>query len=190
MASTLEKWLSTSKIHSIPPGKILCFITGKLRKDTPHERVRQILARSLILEYKYPKSDIGIEFRIKVGTKKYPVDIAIFYDKKAKRKENVYIVAEAEPEGTKPNDPTHGVEQVKSYVDALPNCKYGIWYNGVEKYSFQKIKVDDTFEIIDINDIPPKGQDIEDIEKPNFDQLRPATELRSVFKRCHNYIYG
>jgi len=34
----------------IPPGKIKCFITGKLRKDTAEERVRQDVARSLVEE--------------------------------------------------------------------------------------------------------------------------------------------
>jgi len=51
----------------IPSGKIKCFITGKLRKDTPEERVRQDVARSLVEEYGYDKSDIEIEFPIKMG---------------------------------------------------------------------------------------------------------------------------
>ena len=34
-------------------GKIKCFITGKLRKDTPEENVRQRWARSLVDEYGY-----------------------------------------------------------------------------------------------------------------------------------------
>ena len=43
---------------AIPPGKIKCFITGKLRKDTPEERVRQVVARALVEEYGYEKKDI------------------------------------------------------------------------------------------------------------------------------------
>jgi len=49
-------------IEVIPPGKIKCFITGKLRKDTPEERIRQDVARSLVEEYGYNKDDIDIEF--------------------------------------------------------------------------------------------------------------------------------
>ena len=54
----------------IPPGKIKCFITGKLRKDTAEERVRQDVARSLVEEYGYDKSDIDVEFPIKMGRAK------------------------------------------------------------------------------------------------------------------------
>ena len=45
----------------IPAGKIRCFVTGKLRKDTPEENVRQRWARSLVEEYQYDVSDISVE---------------------------------------------------------------------------------------------------------------------------------
>ena len=44
----------------VPPGKIRCFVTGKLRQDTPEENVRQRWARSLVDEYGYKKSDLGL----------------------------------------------------------------------------------------------------------------------------------
>jgi len=53
----------------IPPGKIRCFIKSVLRNDTPEERVRQEVARSLVEEYGYRKEDIEIESPIRVGKK-------------------------------------------------------------------------------------------------------------------------
>ena len=43
----------------IPAGKIKCYIHGILRNDTPEEHVRQRVARSLVEEYHYKKSDIA-----------------------------------------------------------------------------------------------------------------------------------
>ena len=54
----------------VPAGKIRCFVTGKLRKDTPEENVRQRWARSLVDEYGYDVSDMAVEFSVKMGTKK------------------------------------------------------------------------------------------------------------------------
>ncbi len=52
----------------IPVGKIRCFVTGKLRNDTPEENVRQRWARSLAYEYGYDIADMDIEFRVKMGS--------------------------------------------------------------------------------------------------------------------------
>ncbi len=50
---------------TIPSGKIKCYISEKLRKDTPEERVRQDFARSLVEIYGYDKKQLDIEFPIK-----------------------------------------------------------------------------------------------------------------------------
>jgi len=55
---------------AIPPGKIKCVVTGKLRKDTPEERVRQEIARELIEVYGYSPNDMEVEFPIKMGREK------------------------------------------------------------------------------------------------------------------------
>jgi type I restriction enzyme M protein len=62
----------------IPPGKIKCFITGKLRNDTYEEKVRQDVARSLVEEYGYDKKDIDIEFPVKMGRARKRADIVVF----------------------------------------------------------------------------------------------------------------
>jgi len=55
----------TEPLLFIPPGKIRCYISGKLRKNTPEEHIRQRIARSLVEEYGYLKEDIEIDFTIK-----------------------------------------------------------------------------------------------------------------------------
>jgi len=67
-------------------------------------------------------------------------------------------------------------------------CQFGIWYNGKERYNF--FLDPETRDIEQINNIPPSGLTLQDIEKPDFDQLTPAYELDDIFERCHNYIAG
>ena len=62
--------MTIEEITLIPPGKLRCVITEKLRPDTPEEHVRQRIARSLMEDYSYAKGDIEIEFTINVASSK------------------------------------------------------------------------------------------------------------------------
>jgi len=190
---TLDDWASLSSVRYIPPGKIIDYLTGKLRRDTPEEHVRQRVTRSLVEEYEYDKEQIELDFRIYIGSKSYPVDIAIFYDDKPHKQENIYIIIETKNENIKPTNSDNGIGQLSSYMGAAGNCKFGMWTNGAEKFCFQKTETDGLFEISEkagVMDIPSKGKSLDDYDKPDFSQLRPATELTTVFQRCHDYIHG
>lgn len=169
----------------IPEDKLLCFITGELVEDDEHERNRQHLARELHEEYGYAVEDMDTEVNTEIGSQSGRADLVVFEEGEPHIDENVHIAAEIEPEDTEPDHPNHGVKQTRSYMYMYP-AEFGIWFNGVEKFHYHRH--DDTID--EINDIPPKGLTIEDIEIPDFGQLRPASELRGEFKRCHNYIAG
>ena len=187
---SLEEWFNTSSVRYIPPGMIPCYITGKLRRDTPEENVRQRIARSLVEEYGYEKEQIKLDFRIYMGRKSYPVDIAIFFENKPHTPENIYIIVETKKESVRSTSKDQGIGQIKSYMRMALNCEFGLWTNGVEKYCFRKARTNGQYKITDIIDIPPKGKSVEDFERLDFSQLRPAVELGSVFRRCHDYIHG
>ena len=172
-------------IPFVPAGKIRCFITGKLRKDTPEENVRQRWARSLVEEYKYSKNDIAVEFSIKMGVKRNSADIVIFNEGAQRKQENVFIILEAKREDVKPNDRTEGIEQLKSYMAACSVCRYGLWV-GSERQGFEKLG-DGTIEE-GLSDIPRQGELEPGV--PLYADLVPAQDLTAIFKRCHNYIYG
>jgi type I restriction enzyme M protein len=186
---SLDDWTKSS-VRYIPPGKLVCYITGKLRKETPEEHVRQRVARSLVVEYGYNKQDIELNFRIYMGRKSYPLDITIFHPDTSHKQENIYIIIETKNESIKPTNEDQGIGQLNSYMEASMNCEFGMWTNGVDQYCYQKTKTNSHYEIAEIVDIPPKGKSLEDYEKLAFRELRPATELESVFRRCHDYIYG
>jgi len=171
----------------IPPGKIKCFITGKLRNDTPEERVRQDVARSLVEEYGYGKSDIGIEFPIKMGATKKKADIVIFLSGCEHKQQNIYLIAETKREDVKPSDEKEGVAQLESYIAACPNCKFGLWI-GSERRAFEKVQAQGKIEYREIPDVPKVRQTTLTI--PTRGSLVPAVNLKKIFKRIHNYIYA
>lgn len=172
-------------VQLIPAGKIRCFITGKLRPDKPEEHVRQRWARSLVEEYRYKREDIWIEFPIKMGTAKKSADIVVFKEGAPHKQENIFIILEAKREDVLPKNKEEGVGQLKTYMAASSQCRYGLWV-GSERQGFEKDK--DGAIIEGLVDIPSRG----DLEPrvPRFSDLSPAVELETTFKRCHNYIYA
>jgi len=177
-------------VKYIPYGKILCYITYKIRKNTPEENVRQRIAKSLVQEYGYKKGDIDVEFPIKLGASNPRIDLPIFYEGQPHIQENIYIAIETKKESIKPTDKKDGIDQLKSYMAASVNSQFGMWTNGLEIQCLQKVEEHGKYVFNDIIDIPSSGKTIDEFEKPTFARLRPAVDLRAVFKRCHNYIYG
>ena len=176
-------------ITFIPPGKLRCVITDRLRNDTPEENVRQRVARSLIDHYGYDKADIEVEFTVHLGTTRRRVDLAVFPPEMEHQAENAFIVIECKREEVKPSDDNNGVEQLKSYMAACQNCRFGMWV-GSELQVWERLE--NAFGVLEnliVTDIPRFGADAP--APPLFADLVPADdELAAVFRRCHNYIYG
>ena len=168
----------------VPPGKTPCFVTKKLRKDTPEENVRQRWARSLVSEYGYDVEDMAVEFSVKMGTKRKSADIVVFKAGGPRRQDTVEIIVEAKREDVSPKDKSEGIEQLKSYMSACSSCRFGLWV-GSEKLAYEK---SDKGEIDDTTDIPRFGET--QPQPPKFHELIPATDLKASFRRCHNYIYA
>ena len=172
--------------EAIPPGKIKCVITGKLRNETPEEKVRQEVARSLLSEYKYAQRDIAIPFPITMGRAEKEADIAVFHAGRLHTQENVFILVETKTEKVKPSNKDNGIGQLESYLAASPNAKFGLWV-GSERLAKEVIEEQGKRKAVDVPDIPPSG--VGATPRPTRGQLVPATNLRPVFKRIHNYIY-
>ena len=176
-------------ITFIPPGKLRCVVTDKLRNDTPEENVRQRVARSLIDHYGYSRENIEIEFRVNLGVSRKRVDIAIFPPNAEHLQENISIVVECKREDIKPTDRDNGIEQLKSYMAACMNCRFGMWVGSELQVWEIVISPLGTREPRLATDIPRFGASAP--KAPHFSDLVPAEdELVAVFRRCHNYIYG
>lgn len=176
----------------IPYGKVLDFIDGKIRNETPEEYVRQEIEKSLVREYKYPKGEIAVEFKVKMASSSKRADLVIFPEDVAHKQENAWAIVECKAEKISPNDKKDGIDQLHSYMAACVNAEFGLWTNGLERLCYRKVARDGANHFDEIPDIPVKGKSLEDAEKPTHDKLRPASSdaLLFAFRRCHNYIAG
>lgn len=164
--------------------KIIDFVSGRPVRDTPEEQVRQIFERRLVEEYGYSKEQIQTvpEYYIQKGTRRIgPADIVVFRDNR-KSFDNIYIIVEI-----KRKERTDGLDQLKSY-SISPSQEFAVWFNGKEIVYLQKSTRPPYFR--EIPDIPKKGKTLKDVGLYQKKDLKPATELKTVFETCHNYIYA
>lgn len=177
----------------VQQGKVLDFIDGQTqREETPEEYVRQEIAKSLVREYGYPRKDVKVEFTLRLGSRKPRADLVIFEADSDHDQANSRIIVECKEQRVKSSDRKEGVGQLQSYMAACPNAVYGMWTNGVERFCYRKVETKGKIVFEEIPDIPSHGQSEDDAERPQFDQLKPATSdaLLFAFRRCHNYIAG
>ena len=176
---------TSPEISFIPDGRLRCVVTDRLRPGTPEENVRQRVARSLIDEYGYNREDIAVEFPIHIGSMRKRVDLAIFPHGAEHVQQNISIIVECKKEGVKPTDEDNGVGQLHSYAAASINCRFGMWV-GSEVQVWEKTT---DGQLLEASSIPRFGADAP--RPPLFSDLVPAeTDLQSIFRRCHDYIYG
>jgi type I restriction enzyme M protein len=178
----------------IPEGKVQDYIDGKLRKDTPEEYVRQNIEKRLVNELKYKKSQIKVEFTLKVGNSKPRADLVIFpEDCEHFSQENIKLIVECKKEKIDPNDRKEGIEQLKSYMAVCLNCEWGMWTNGLTKIVLRKV-IDEkgNSKFIEYIDIPTADGKLENVDRPKREELKEPVEdnLLLVFKTCHNHIYS
>ncbi len=182
-------------IAIVPPGKVLDFVDGTLRQDTPEEYVRQEILKSLVREYGYSKKDIRVEFPIKFGSRRVRIDIVVFppgLSAAEQTQGSAWMLIECKSEKIRPSMKKDGVEQLLSYIAACPNAQVGMWTNGADMAAYA-FDVDSSGKrtAADIPDIPRFGDSAE-AGTPQFDQLRPAASdsLLFAFRRAHSYIAG
>lgn len=118
--------MAETKIIVIPEGKICDYVDGKFRNDTPEEYVRQTIEKRLVNEHKYLPKQIKIEYTLQLGSRKPRADIVIFdKDCTERTQENVKLIIECKKETVEARNAKDGVEQLKSYMSACPNCVSG-----------------------------------------------------------------
>lgn len=176
----------------VQQGKVLDYIDGLTqRTETPEEYVRQEIAKSLVREYRYPKTDIAVEFPLYLGTRKPRADLVIFNPGQPHTQDHARIIVECKAPTVKTGDKDHGVGQLRSYLDACPNTLFGMWINGVDRVCYRRVEKDGQRHWEEVPDLPQFGK--EDVaDRPRLDQLKPASSdaLLFTFRRCHNFIAG
>lgn len=73
-----------------------------------------------------------------------------------------------------------------------PNCKYGLWTNGLELFFFEKEVTRFDVKYNSIGDWPPADESVGTREVASTARMRRAEPemLKTAFRRCHNFIHG
>ncbi len=169
-------------------GYIEDYISGTPVRATPEEiEAVQIFSQMLVKDYGYPKEFIQTrpQWRVKVRPsdkkKEYPVDIAVFSGK-SHIEDNIQIIIECKKKSRK-----DGKTQLQDYL-RFSKSRVGVWFNGAERLFLQKHEHNGKIEFSELPNIPRFGERVEDIGKFRRKDLRPATNLKSVFKTIRNYL--
>lgn len=169
-------------------GYIKDFISGISVRATPEEvQAVQVFSRVLVDDYGYPKTIIRTrpQWRVKVRPsdqkKEYPVDIAVF-SAPEHDDDNVEIIIECKKKNRK-----DGRSQLEDYL-RFSRARVGVWFNGDERLFLKKTEKSGRIDFEEIPNIPRHGQRLEDVGKFARKDLRPATNLKSVFRAVRNYL--
>lgn len=164
------------------------FISGKSVRATSEEiHAVQVFSRILVNDYGYPTSHIRThpQWRVRVRPsdtqKQYPIDIAVFTHTEHVD-ENLHIIVECK----KPNR-RHGRSQLQDYL-RLSDAEIGVWFNGKEKLFLKKSESKGRVHFAEIPNIPKFGERLEDIGLYRRRDLKPAHDLKSVFRTVRNYL--
>lgn len=147
----------------------------------------QPFSKILVEDYGYPKENIVTrpQWRVKARPsdkkKEYPVDIAIFSGPNH-NDDTIKIIVEC-----KKKSRVDGKSQLEDYL-RLSKANLGVWFNGNERLYLQKIEKDGTVSFSEIPNIPRYGERLEDVGLFKRNSLRPAENLKPVFKAIRNYM--
>lgn len=184
-------------------GQVYDFVTNQLVKDSPLERVLQVVARSLVEEYGFDHTQLRRDqpFTYKVlddqgkeRNARRTLSLVVYPEQNPKDDPaQITRVCLVQPPNVKANDPKRGVVLLEEVMGALPTCDYGLWTNGTDLVFKQKLttgRLQPEYE--DLYDLPGYGETAADLDRPGRQVGHIATgdNLQRTFARIHDYIYG
>lgn len=175
-------------MSDIKEGYVYDFISGYSVKATPEEiEAVQVFSKILVEDYNYPRENIQTrpQWRVKIrpsDTKKeYPVDIAVFSSSEH-LEDSIEMIVECKKKNRK-----DGKTQLQDYL-RFSKAQVGVWFNGEERLYLRKIEREGKIFFNELPNIPRFGERIDDIGKFRRKDLKPANNLKSVFKAIRNYL--
>ncbi len=190
---------------SLADDETIDFITDRPVRLRGNEAVRQQIARSLSVEYGIPVDDMARDFPIPIqtenarrGVKK--ADIAVFAQGEPHTLENLQrvVICKPEPKGGRlvtklgPRPGKTGSTELETLLssDRTPQARYGMWTNGLDFFFLHRetARFGAKFE-------PRANWPIETSAggaMASAARMRrgEAAMLKTVFRRCHNYVHG
>lgn len=174
------------------PNYIADFISGRRVRATPEEvEAVQVFSKRLVEDLGYPKDVITTrpQFRVRARpsggpARGYPVDIAVFASER-KHEDDAYILVEC-----KRATRSDGERQLKLYL-TMSSARIGVWFNGHEHiYIYKRYLEDGTIDWSYLPSLPAYGQTLDDIGMLRRRDLKPPSNLKTVFRDLRNHLAG
>jgi type I restriction enzyme M protein len=178
------------------------YITGQPVKETEKERVRQEIARQLVIEYQIAPEAMQTDFPVKVEGKRKKVDIAGFEAGKEHTEANLCraVICRPAPKVGKRSvvkirdfaQAEKDLEEIKGIMIAAEGCEWGLWTNGMERFFLRREKRRFEVRFAPHGDWPMADGTMTTPDMHTETYVRPGEEnaLRRAFQRCHNFIHG
>lgn len=182
-----------TKVAEPDPGYLVDYISEQTVKATPEEiEAVQVFSKRLVEDFGYPKELITTrpQFRVRQRpsdesrTRGYPVDIAVFSDKR-KLEDQAHIIVECKKATRK-----DGEKQLKLYL-GMSSASIGVWFNGNEHvYLHKKLQRNGSVEWVYLPTLPRHGQSLSEIGSLTRAQLKSPSNLKALFKDIRNHLAG
>lgn len=187
---------------SLPEGMIPDYISLDPVNETPREKVRQEVARTMIFEYQIAPESMERDFSLNVDGKRKKVDIAVFEAGQPHEFEFLRRVVICRPE---PNVGKKGITKIRDYKQAekdledlkgfmlsVDACEWGLWTNGLERFFLrkQRKRFETLFDPYGDWPLADGTMGSPDVYTDAYVRKAQETELKRAFRRCHNFIHG
>ncbi len=116
------------------------FIRRELAGGGPEKKVVRELVRRLAGELGYSVDQLRAELPVRFGSRGGKVDIALFAPGDAHSPERAQVFIECKREGVRGTTFQTAVEQLKSYMSASANVRYGVAYSGDQCIVLEKMQ--------------------------------------------------
>lgn len=193
--------------ESLAEDEIIDYITDKPIKVRGNELIRQRIARALFLEYGISVDDMERDFAIPVevdgrrrGSKR--ADIAVFARGSDHTLENLQrvVVCKPEPKAGRAVTKIRTHAQAQKDLEELevllgtqltPQAQYGMWTNGLDFFFLHRESTRFGVKFEPRADWPLDAGTLSgSIASAARLRRGEAAMLKTVFRRCHNYVHG
>lgn len=176
---------------TLQPGYILDYISGQPVRATSEEVAAvQVFARRLVEDFGYPKTHIITRPQYRVRRrpsdvkKSYPVDIAVFSNKR-RHDADLLMLVECKSDSIKT-----GRKQLELYL-SMCEAQIGVWFNGDSHLYLHKQYLEGGRIVYpEIPSLPMYGQRIEDIGLYQRSDLLVTEQLKTVLRDIRNHLAG
>ena len=156
------------------------FATGKkVSLQNPEEKVRQEYEQILHQDLGYPKDCLDIEVPVQMGSAAKRCDIAVY---ESPNKQHIIGIVEVKAPGQ-----AFDRGQLESYMSATSTCVWGAWTNRDETYCARR-ETDGRI-VFDAAFSPPRFG-ARGVRIRSFSDLRPASNLKWLFRQINNRLYA